>query len=57
MTSLVKVASRTKRAATVGLLLAMPLLPVTACGDGGDGGGSEVENGESGDEEDDGGAY
>jgi hypothetical protein len=59
MTNLVKLTSITKRAAMLGLLLAMPLLPVTACSDGGDrgdGGGSEVENGD-GQDEDDGGLY
>ena len=63
MTSLAKVTSKTKRAALVGLLLTVPLLPVAGCGDGGDGGGGggggggEVENGDGGGEEDDGGAY
>ena len=59
MTSLAKLTSRTRRAALVGLLLAVPLLPVAGCGDdSGGGGGSEVENEDGGaEEEDDGGAY
>ena len=59
MTNLMKLSSRTRRAAAVGLLLGMPLLPVAGCsdgGDGGDGGGTEVENGDTRDE-DDGGLY
>lgn len=59
MTNLVKLSSRTKRAAVMGILLGMPLLPLTACSDGGDngdGGGSQVEDGDSRDE-DDGGLY
>ena len=64
MTSLVKLTSKTKRAATVGLLLGLPLMSLAACGDGGDsggggggGGGSEVENSDTQEDEDDGGIY
>ena len=59
MTNLVKLSAKTKRAAMLGLLMAVPLLPVTACSDGGDrgdGGGSEVEN-DDGQDDDDGGLY
>ena len=61
MTSLAKLTSATKRAAVMGMLLSMPLLPVAACGDGGDGdggegGGGDVENSDT-QEEDDGGVY
>lgn len=57
MSSLVKLASRTKRAAMVGLLLGLPLTACSDGGDSGDGGGSEVENGDTQDEEDDEGIY
>ena len=60
MTSLGKLTFRTKRAALIGLLLAVPILPVAGCSDGGDsgdGGGAEVENGDSRDGDDDGGLY
>lgn len=59
MTSLRRQTSRTRRAACIGLLVAVPLLPVTACGDSGGGGGdSEVEDVQTDDDEDDdGGLY
>lgn len=60
MRSVVHQTSRTRRAVSIGLLVAVPLLPVTACGDTGGGGSGdseveEVENEEQG--EGDGGAY
>ncbi len=60
MTSLAKLTFKTKRAVLIGLLLAVPLLPLVGCGDdGGSGGGGdpEVENDDSRDEDDDGGLY
>lgn len=59
MTTHVKLISRTKRTAILGLLLSMPLVPLTACSDGGegrDGGGSEEQD-EGSREDDEGGAY
>lgn len=59
MNSLRRQTSRTRRAACIGLLIAVPLLPLTGCGDSGGGGSddSEVENVETDDEDDDGGLY
>ena len=60
MTSLAKLTFRTKRAALIGLLLAVPLLPLAGCSDGGESGNgedSEVENDDSRDKDDDGGLY
>ena len=57
MTSLAKATSRTRRAALVALLVAVPLLPLAGCGDDSGGGDAEVENEDGGGQEDDGGAY
>lgn len=60
MTTLGKLTFRTRRTALVGMLLAVPLLPVAGCSDGGDGrdgGSTEVENDDTRDEDDDGGLY
>lgn len=60
VTTLAKHTSRVRRAAAVGVLLAIPFAPLTACGDeeGGDGGQTENEqNEETDDEGDDGSRY
>lgn len=60
MTTHLKMISRTKRMAMVGLLLGMPLLPLTACSDGGDGRDgrdSEEQNRDRNEDDDGGGAY
>lgn len=58
MSSWTRHLSPLRRAAIVSLLVAAPLMPLTACGDeSGNGGDSDVENEEQGDRKDDGGVY